>query len=271
MNDETPNDKPIDDQTTPSTWVPREEWDKRLSGDDCSMCQSIRSDAWEDQYSYKIADMQRGKLYLQRNQYVKGYCLLIANRHYTEVHQMRPQEYSRFLEDMVKAGEALERVFQTDKMNYQILGNIDPHVHVHIIPRYYGDEGGNAPMNPAAKIHLLTEEAYRERVGDIREALGLIREPITDPIIAKLTDAQGRVNRWPSTKDTDEQMAVRRYLASKFEPGRTYTEREVNDILNQWHTFEDWALLRRELFMYQLIARYKDGTSYWLPESEPTR
>jgi diadenosine tetraphosphate (Ap4A) HIT family hydrolase len=248
--------------------MPRDEWDKRIKGDDCSMCQSVRSDAWEDQYSYKIADMQRGKLYLQRNQYVKGYCLLIANRHYTELHDMRPQEYSRFLEDMVKVGAALEKVFSSDKMNYQILGNIDPHVHAHIMPRYYGDDGGNSPINPVAQEVTLTDAEYKARVYDIREALGLIRKPITDPVLARLVDDQGRVDRWPALKVEEEQMAVRLYLASKFEPGRTYSEREVNEILNQWHTFEDWALLRRELFMYGLLARYKDGTSYWVPEQK---
>ena len=46
------------------------------------------------------------------------------------------------------------------------------------------------------------------------------------------------------------------------------TEREVNEVLKQWHTFEDWALLRRELFMYKFLKRYKDGTQYWVNELE---
>lgn len=268
MSDQQKSDTLSSDHTAPLEWMPRDVWDKRVSGEDCSMCTNIRSDAWEDEFSYKVADMQRGKLYLQRNQYVQGYCLLIANRHYAELHQMRSQEQSRYLDDMAQAGAALMSVFNADKMNYQILGNIHPHVHAHIIPRYYGDEGGNLPINPYAKEVLLSEDEYKQRVIDIRQALGLISEPITDPDLLRLTDDQGRVTRWPGSKDTDDQMVVREYMASKFEAGRTYTEREVNEVLKQWHTFEDWALLRRELFMYKFLKRYKDGTQYWVNELE---
>lgn len=267
MNDQNSSDQ-ANDQAAPREWMPREQWNKRLSGDDCALCRLVRSEAWEDDYSYRVADMQRGKLYLQKNQYVQGYCILITNRHYAELHQMRPQEYSRFLEDMVSVGAALMRVFDADKMNYQILGNEQPHVHVHFIPRYYGDDGGNAPLNPYAQEVYLTEEGYKDRIQAIRKALDMIPEPITDPDLLRLVDEKGRVTRWPGSKDTDDQMVVREYMASKFEAGRTYTEREVNDILKQWHTFEDWALLRRELFMYKFLKRYKDGTQYWVNELE---
>jgi hypothetical protein len=53
------------------------------------------------------------------------------------------------------------------------------------------------------------------------------------------------------------------YLASKFESGVTYTEKEVNTLLNQYHTFGDPALLRRELFENGLIDRMRDGSAYW--------
>ena len=42
-----------------------------------------------------------------------------------------------------------------------------------------------------------------------------------------------------------------------------YTEKEVNAILNRCHTFEDWALLRRELFERGYLNRERDGSTYW--------
>ncbi len=60
------------------------------------------------------------------------------------------------------------------------------------------------------------------------------------------------------------------YLAEKFEPGRTYTEREVNDVLNAWHTFGDPATLRRELYDYRFLGREATGATYWLEENQPT-
>ncbi len=63
-------------------------------------------------------------------------------------------------------------------------------------------------------------------------------------------------------------MQVLRYLAAKFEIGRTYTEREVNTIINQWHTFSDYFMLRRLLIDYHLMARTPDGAKYWLVERD---
>lgn len=74
-------------------------------------------------------------------------------------------------------------------------------------------------------------------------------------------DTEGRLIQWPS-KRSIQQVALD-YLASKFETDKTYSEREVNGLLKQWHTFEDWALLRRELFERGLLNRKHDGTEYW--------
>jgi len=54
------------------------------------------------------------------------------------------------------------------------------------------------------------------------------------------------------------------YLASKFQLDISYSEREVNEILKQWHTFEDWALLRRELYDKGYFDRELDGSNYRL-------
>ena len=61
------------------------------------------------------------------------------------------------------------------------------------------------------------------------------------------------------------------YLAARFEPGREYSEREVNERLLEWHTFGDWALLRRRLCDWRYMVRELDGTRYRLrpPQSGP--
>lgn len=77
-------------------------------------------------------------------------------------------------------------------------------------------------------------------------------------------DAEGRLKTWPSAgKHKALQGLALQFLAEKFEVGRVYTEKEVNAILNQHHTFEDHALLRRELFEAGLLNRQKDGSQYW--------
>lgn len=80
-------------------------------------------------------------------------------------------------------------------------------------------------------------------------------------------DDEGRVIQWPGRKHRAEQMLILQYLASKFEAGKLYTEREVTDLLRQHHTFEDWAMLRREMFEMGFINRTPDGSEYWVTPS----
>lgn len=88
--------------------------------------------------------------------------------------------------------------------------------------------------------------------------------------IANYLDAQGRVKNWPSRRNRKYQLSVLKYLASKLDANALYTEREVNALLNQHHTFGDPALLRRELFETGLLNRKRDGSAYWLTSDDQT-
>jgi hypothetical protein len=77
-------------------------------------------------------------------------------------------------------------------------------------------------------------------------------------------DNNSKLKSWPSRKQKAKQLLALEYLASKFEAGREYSEKEVNKILNQHHTFGDPALLRRELYMKGFFNRTPDGSKYWL-------
>ncbi len=78
-------------------------------------------------------------------------------------------------------------------------------------------------------------------------------------------DVDGRLKWWPSKRS--KQLVALDYLSSKFESGKTYSESDVNELLNKWHTFGDPALLRRELFDYGQLNRQQDGTEYWYTPS----
>ena len=80
-------------------------------------------------------------------------------------------------------------------------------------------------------------------------------------------DEQNRLWVWPARPA--KRNAAIRYLATKFEAGKEYTEREVNELLKAWHTFGNHALLRRELFDAKLIGRTRDGVKYWKEAPPP--
>ena len=75
-------------------------------------------------------------------------------------------------------------------------------------------------------------------------------------------DEAGLLRQWP-TRFKVQRMAAA-LLARRFEPGREYGEKEVNELLTREHTFGDWALLRRFLVDHRFLDRESDGSRYRL-------
>ncbi len=71
-----------------------------------------------------------------------------------------------------------------------------------------------------------------------------------------------QIRQWP-TKHSKKQLVLE-YLVSKFEANKKYSEKEVNVLLNQHHTFGDPALLRRMMFGAKLLDRTLDCRAYWV-------
>lgn len=72
--------------------------------------------------------------------------------------------------------------------------------------------------------------------------------------------ANGRLSRLPSKQK--KLLVILRWLATKFEPGRTYTEAEVNAVIKTVH--DDYAGLRRDLVDMGFLRRERGGGKYWL-------
>ena len=79
--------------------------------------------------------------------------------------------------------------------------------------------------------------------------------------IDRFLDTEGRIKQLPSKGLVKK--ALLAYLATKFNVNIDYTEKEVNEIIKTWHTFNDYFLLRRELIDYRFISRTTDGSRYW--------
>lgn len=81
-------------------------------------------------------------------------------------------------------------------------------------------------------------------------------------------DDLGRLARWPH-KFSVQRIAMWG-LWLRFDSGRTYTEREVNDILKAWTTYGDHVTPRRELVEMGLLARKSDCSAYWKEPQRPS-
>ena len=81
-------------------------------------------------------------------------------------------------------------------------------------------------------------------------------------LLRPFIDVDGRLSQWPSRQKIQRMAAA--LLARRFEPGRDYTETEVNLLLMDGHTFADWALLRRVLYDWGYLDRESNGSRYWV-------
>ncbi len=85
--------------------------------------------------------------------------------------------------------------------------------------------------------------------------------------ISKFLDPEGRLTLFPAKRRN--KIISLFYLATKFEPDVSYTERQINEIIEANHTFQDKWLLRRELINLGLLCRFTDGSKYWLSKEPP--
>jgi diadenosine tetraphosphate (Ap4A) HIT family hydrolase len=68
-----------------------------------------------------------------------GFCRVILNRHVAEMTDLAPAERSRLMMTVMKVEQALRDLMRPDKINLAALGNVVPHVHWHVIPRFVDD------------------------------------------------------------------------------------------------------------------------------------
>ncbi|MCK9487752.1 MAG: DUF2087 domain-containing protein [Dehalococcoidia bacterium] len=85
-------------------------------------------------------------------------------------------------------------------------------------------------------------------------------------ILDRLLDDRGRLARWPVRRA--QQLIALDHIAAQIDGSRTYTEREIGEVLEALHAFRDVARIRRELVDLDLLRRKRDGSAYWKPEPD---
>jgi diadenosine tetraphosphate (Ap4A) HIT family hydrolase len=92
------------------------------------------------QNPYVICKLPSGWVVLGNKQFLRGYCLLLPDPVCQDLNALSKTERMQFLYDMSLIGDALHQVTDACRINYEILGNLEPALHAHIIPRYSYEE-----------------------------------------------------------------------------------------------------------------------------------
>lgn len=95
---------------------------------------------------YFVMELETGYVVIGDHQHFKGYTLFLCKHHVSELHELPKDFRVKYLEEMSIVAEAAYNAFKPEKMNYELLGNGDSHVHWHLFPRVTGDTPKKGPV-----------------------------------------------------------------------------------------------------------------------------
>ena len=87
-----------------------------------------------------IKKMKSGWAVLGDPQITRGYCLLLPDPVVPHLNSLTGAARDQFLRDMTALGDAVLAVTGAERINYEILGNVEPALHAHVIPRHASEE-----------------------------------------------------------------------------------------------------------------------------------
>jgi ATP adenylyltransferase len=149
------------------------EWDTRRSADNCPFDLPREKIA---ESMVEICGLSTSTMYLEKIQTYRGHCVLIFDpRHVTRIDELSSAEWLQMANDIRVAELALVQAFRPDHINIASLGQVVPHLHWHLIPRYTDDPRWGGPIWTTSpdemKTVYLQDSEYSDLVSEIGDAL----------------------------------------------------------------------------------------------------
>ena len=143
----------------------------------CLICDRIKM-IEDGKNPYFVTELESGYVVLGDHQHFKGYTLFLCKEHKTELFQLDKNFKIKFLEEMSVVAEAVSKAFNAEKINYELLGNGDTHLHWHLFPRVSGDiekygNKGKGPVwwYPMEKMYHDSNRPSQEELNAMKTAL----------------------------------------------------------------------------------------------------
>lgn len=127
---------------------------------------------------YFVTELETGYVVIGDHQHFKGYTLFLCREHTSELFQLDRPFKMKFLEEMSIVAEAVAKAFHAEKMNYELLGNGETHLHWHLFPRKSGDienygNNGKGPVwwYPMEKMYSDNNKPSDEELEEMKSVL----------------------------------------------------------------------------------------------------
>ena len=122
---------------------------------------------------YFVIELETGYVVLGDHQFYKGYTIFLCKQHKNELHELDPEFRFLFLKEMSIVAEAVFKAFHPVKLNYELLGNTDDHMHWHIFPRHADDPLPKQPIWQLDKA-IRTVDSVRPSIEELRALKDLL-------------------------------------------------------------------------------------------------
>ncbi len=97
----------------------------------CELCENAGGEIlWEDDFCRAVWAYQPDH---------PGLCRVICDRHVKEMTDLEPTERERIMKIVFATEQAVVKVLRPNKVNLASLGNLVPHIHWHVVPRFTDD------------------------------------------------------------------------------------------------------------------------------------
>ena len=145
----------------------------------CLICDRINM-IKEGTNPYFVKELETGYVVIGDNQHFYGYTLFLYKNHgeIIELFHLDKDERAKFLEEMSVVAEATSKAFGAEKMNYELLGMGDAHLHWHLYPRRTGDienygNNGKGPVwwYPMEKMYSDENRPSSEELEEMKKKL----------------------------------------------------------------------------------------------------
>lgn len=104
----------------------------------CELCEQIGGTLlWQDETC---------RVVLVADADYPGFCRVIWKQHVKEMTDLSAAEREHFMATVFSVEAAVREVMHPDKINLASLGNMTPHLHWHVIPRYTHDKHFPQPI-----------------------------------------------------------------------------------------------------------------------------
>lgn len=131
---------------------------------------------------YFVKELETCYVVIGDNQLFTGYTLFLCEIHKTELSMLDREFKIKFLKEMSVVAEAVQNATGAEKMNYEMLGNGDAHMHWHLFPRRENDLNEYGVNGKGPVWWYLKEKMYDEATRPTDKELSELKNKVLEEL-----------------------------------------------------------------------------------------